>query len=134
MAVEALRVCRGCGLEAHTEQDLELFKKNVSLRHGRRNFCKKCANAEKRERTDNLILVFQARGINGLHCHFCGEEVTKFKGRDRDSLAIHSLDGDHENWDPQNKVPTHRGCHSRYHSTGESPQAELDVILGRITQ
>ncbi|KKK73143.1 hypothetical protein LCGC14_2896800, partial [marine sediment metagenome] len=31
----------------------------------------------------------------------------------------HSLDGDHENWDPDNKVPTHKGCTMSWHKTGE---------------
>lgn len=118
MAAQALRVCRGCGLEAHTEEELESFRKLKSGRHGRRNVCKRCYN-EERSGPPDFIVVFQARGVDGLRCHFCGEEVSKLNGRDKDSLAIHSLDGDHENWHPDNKVPSHRGCHSRHHSTGE---------------
>lgn len=52
-------------------------------------------------------------------CHFCGESITKKYGRDSESLDIHSLDGNHDNWDPDNKVPAHAGCHDSYHSTGE---------------
>lgn len=50
-----------------------------------------------------------------LLCHFCGNEVTKRKGLTSDSLIVHSLDGDHENWDPTNKVAAHHGCHMTYH-------------------
>jgi len=49
-------------------------------------------------------------------CFLCGEEITKLQGKDSNSLALHSLDGNHSNWDPDNKVPTHFGCHMRYHS------------------
>lgn len=37
-----LRVCRVCGLEAWTEEDLELFTKDPSCTHGRNNLCKLC--------------------------------------------------------------------------------------------
>lgn len=52
-------------------------------------------------------------------CHFCGEEITELYGRERDSLCFHSLDEDHDNWNPTNKVPAHKRCHDSYHSTGE---------------
>lgn len=48
------------------------------------------------------------------NCHFCGEEITKF-GRGGRSLLFHSLDYNHDNWVPENKIPTHRECHARYH-------------------
>lgn len=38
-----LRKCTECGLEAHTEQELDLFKPNKKSKHGRRNICKKCS-------------------------------------------------------------------------------------------
>lgn len=37
-----LRKCKDCGLEAHTEDALVLFKKNKSGKHGRENLCKPC--------------------------------------------------------------------------------------------
>ncbi len=49
-------------------------------------------------------------------CYFCGEQITKMSGMESKSLFIHSLDGDHGNWEPTNKVPTHHGCHARYHA------------------
>ena len=39
---EPLRTCIDCGLEAHTEADLELFVKRKSRKHGRENRCKSC--------------------------------------------------------------------------------------------
>ena len=46
-----LRKCRYCGLEAHTEEDLEQFHKSPKWRypHGRINLCKKCSNLYKRK-------------------------------------------------------------------------------------
>jgi|SaaInlStandDraft_4_1057021.scaffolds.fasta_scaffold119187_2 hypothetical protein len=40
-----LRKCRECGLEAHNEEELELFMKcNAKSRHGRKQLCKECNN------------------------------------------------------------------------------------------
>ena len=39
-----LRKCTVCGLEAHNEQELELFAKAKKSRYGRNNLCKKCKN------------------------------------------------------------------------------------------
>lgn len=49
-------------------------------------------------------------------CHFCGEEIVDKFGDDSRSLIFHSLDGNHESWDLNNKVPAHRGCHSKWHN------------------
>lgn len=51
-------------------------------------------------------------------CYFCGEEITMF-GIESDSLVFHSLDGDHSNWEPSNKVSCHNGCHKSFHHTGK---------------
>jgi len=52
-------------------------------------------------------------------CYFCSEPITKFEGRDTDSLLIHSIDLNHSNIAPENKVPSHYGCHSSFHHGGE---------------
>ena len=39
----ALRECRDCGLEAWTEEDLDLFRTSKTSRYGKGNLCKKCA-------------------------------------------------------------------------------------------
>jgi len=118
-----LRICQVCGFIAHTEEDLKLFMKRKTSLYGRQNLCKKCHNKkdkERRYRTTEFIEIFQERSPDGLiWCHFCEEEIKKLSGRHKDSLSIHSLDGDHENWKPENKVPVHGNCHSRYHQTGE---------------
>jgi len=48
MMSEYLRVCRVCGLEAWTEEDLEQFKKDKGSRYGRDTICKKCFNEQQR--------------------------------------------------------------------------------------
>ena len=39
-----LRVCLVCGLEAYTDEDLELFTKCKKSKYGRMNHCKKCTS------------------------------------------------------------------------------------------
>jgi len=51
-------------------------------------------------------------------CHFCGKPVIKKNGREADSLLFHSLDLNHDNWAPENKTPSHKGCHAKFHQTG----------------
>ncbi len=61
-------------------------------------------------------------------CHFCGEEITKF-GRESGSLCFHSLDGNHDNWEPSNKVPAHYGCHASFHVEGDKhPMKDPKVV------
>lgn len=44
----ALRTCRVCGLEAHNEEDLDLFRKRKQSPHERDTICKKCENEHQR--------------------------------------------------------------------------------------
>ena len=41
-----LRKCKHCGLEAHTENDLELFATSKNAKHNRMNRCKECHNKD----------------------------------------------------------------------------------------
>lgn len=41
-----LRRCKSCGLEAHNEEDLELFTKNKGTLYGRENTCRKCTTTK----------------------------------------------------------------------------------------
>ena len=129
-----LRVCRICGLEVDTEAELEPFVRNKPSAHGYLNLCKKChreAMKQRKYRTNEFVKIFRVRSPDGIiRCYFCGEEVTKLMGCDGDSLHIHSLDENHENWDPTNKVPTHVACHTRHHNIGErSPTWKGDKAL-----
>ena len=117
-----LRKCTFCGLEALTQEDLENFRKKPSSVHGRENVCKPCYNKRQRnhgyrqKRWHKLIEDFQ----KPIRCAHCGEEITDLEGtREPMALAIHSVDGNHENWEPLNKVPMHIKCHSSFHNAGE---------------
>ncbi len=62
-------------------------------------------------------------------CHFCGKQITKMDGVKSDSLIIHSLDGNHNNWDPTNKAPAHNGCHTSYHQKGKDVSEKTRDLL-----
>lgn len=47
--------------------------------------------------------------------YFCGDLIIK-RGLSGGCLAVHSLDGNHENWLPENKVSVHKKCHNNYHN------------------
>tara|TARA_R110000765_G_C18525580_1_gene558832 strand:+ start:53 stop:502 length:450 start_codon:yes stop_codon:yes gene_type:complete len=54
VATDALITCRICGLEAHIEEELELFHKKktnngILVPYGRENYCKNCRNKYNRK-------------------------------------------------------------------------------------
>jgi len=51
--IEPLRKCNSCGIEAHTEGNLEKFVYKKKLKHCRVNTCKECANKYNRDRRRN---------------------------------------------------------------------------------
>ena len=60
-----LRVCRKCGVEALTDNDLKLFKKAQKLPHGRETICKECYRISQRVPTKPYL----------RKCKFCGLEA-----------------------------------------------------------
>ena len=66
-------------------------------------------------------------------CCFGGKPITKFEGQYSDSIVIHSLDGNHNNWAPENKTPSHLGCHTKFHLTGvpKSVEARKKMSLAK---
>jgi len=50
--VDPLRICRKCGKEAHTEEELELFTIHKKRPHGRGTLCKECFNQWQNKRRD----------------------------------------------------------------------------------
>ena len=66
-------------------------------------------------------------GINA-ECFFCGEEITNFNGTAPDAVNIHSVDGDHDNWEKDNKVPVHHKCHLSYHGRNRSKESKAKQI------
>ena len=120
--MEVLRTCVFCGAEAHNEADLDKFRKKPQSVHGRENVCKPCYNIRQRnhgyrqKRWHKLVDGFP----KPVRCTHCGSLVLDLEGsRKPGGLAIHSVDGDHENWDPLNKEPMHVRCHSSFHNAGE---------------
>ena len=118
-----LRICKDCGLEAHTEEDLELFRFHRHRPHSKDNWCLDCFNEWQKEKEyvkkarakqkEEMIASFE----KPLKCFFCGGLITVMTGKTWKSFVGHSLDGNHNNFNPENKVPTHRGCHSSWHSS-----------------
>lgn len=91
------------------------------------------------EHPKNPEIEYRKRLIEGgedIFCHFCAKPIIKLNGLESESLVLHSLDGNHDNWDPDNKVPAHRGCHVKYHMSGkpktlEHRQKLRDVVTGK---
>lgn len=61
-------------------------------------------------------------------CYFCHEPIAS-SGRNRDGLAIHHLDGNHANDELTNLAPTHRRCHSQYHTMSRRVSEETKAKL-----
>lgn len=125
---KALRTCNVCGIQAFTVGDLEKFAGDKSDLYGKRTICKACYNKYQREkwsreyylryyRTKEQALI--EKFVYPIKCYFCGKPIIKPEERRDNSLVLHSLNGNHEDFDPSNKVLVHRVCHTRYHSTGE---------------
>lgn len=118
-----LRKCCRCGLEAYTKEDLDLFRYAPRKPHQRDTWCLNCYNTWQRPRHYQRVRRKKQKQemIDGfekpLKCFFCRKPVTVMTGKTWKSFVGHSLDGDHDNFDPDNKVPTHRGCHSSWHSS-----------------
>lgn len=79
----ALRKCGGCGLEATSEEELDLFKVNYGCKHNRENWCKDCRRkkdnpiAVKRHKENRIYKQLQAIERLGGCCSNCGLEATK---------------------------------------------------------
>lgn len=124
---DPLRICRVCGFKAFNKDDLEKFAKSSRDKYGRRNICKSCKKIVMRKYYGRYMHTNEKRQLRliknfqkPLICYFCGENILKLKGCDSDSLVFHSLDGNHDNWNPENKVPAHFACHESYHHKGKT--------------
>jgi hypothetical protein len=67
MGRDALRTCRGCGKEAHTLEELELFVTQKTGKHGRLNRCKECANEKQKKDWRNPSDPRKARQIERMY-------------------------------------------------------------------
>jgi hypothetical protein len=93
---QPLRKCRECGLEAHTEKDLDLFVKRSTHPYGRETLCKKCQNkrissyfADNRDKQRESNLKTNYGLTNEEYktmfeeqqgcCKICGKHQSEFK-------------------------------------------------------
>ena len=91
MGGNALRKCRHCGKEAHTEDELELFKKHSQCKHGRDNLCNVCTQVQNNKqpahkiktwKTDHQVRTryhctlaeYEERMASSSCCECCGKE------------------------------------------------------------
>jgi len=65
-------------------------------------------------------------------CYFCKGDITTF-GMKSESLCFHSLDGNHNNWDPENKIPAHKNCHLRYHNEGDKNASKRSEVREKMS-
>lgn len=70
------------------------------------------------QHTDRSGVMFRMFRPSPFICYFCGEPITVVRGLSSDAKVVHSLDGNHDNWDPDNKVLAHNGCHHTFHCKG----------------
>lgn len=124
--MSVLRKCRKCGLEAHSEDALVLFVSDSTYLFGRRPFCKQCKRQQyrvwylkRREEARERLERYRDQP-----CVFCGEPIGELTGLTDMALVLHSVDGNHDNWEKANKVPVHRRCHTIYHHS-KSPVTKL---------
>ena len=137
-----LKKCNTCGLEAKNIEELDLFVKYKNMLFGRRNMCKKCKNLYNNKKYvkgkfNNLYYRRKRLFLDSLPkpilCYFCREEIVKLDGQESESLHIHSLDGNHDNWDFKNKVAIHGKCHAKLHHLNkpESIETRKKMSLSR---
>ena len=60
-----------------------------------------------------------------LVCYYCGDKIN-LAGVSSESVVFHSLDGNHENWNPTNKVSLHRCCHPKMHNEKKKTRKIVD--------
>ena len=103
--MKPLRKCKFCGLEAHTEKDLELFVKDKKGKHGHVNTCKECAHHPNHKEVRNTV---KKRANYECAHKGTGEPC---KGR----LTIHHIDGNPHNNVSENLMYLCARHHHRQH-------------------
>ncbi len=82
-----LRKCNGCGLEAHTKEELELFAPDVTQPHGRKNKCHSCRKKQRRANglMSNYGITVEEYDIlldkQNNTCQICGTDTPGHRGR-----------------------------------------------------
>ena len=70
ITLEPLRKCKDCGLEAHTQDDLNLFAGARGSRFDKMNICQQCVKVRK-----NLIRKHKSKKPIDLICECCNNKV-----------------------------------------------------------
>lgn len=108
--MEALRKCRKCSKEAHTEEDLTLFIKGKDAKYGRSNLCTVCAKHKNRKweannrdkvnrrgkeaRARNKERAIEAKGGACVHCGI------QYDGTNSVIFDFHHLDPSEKEFNP----------------------------------
>jgi len=86
MSAVVLRKCRRCGLEAHTEEELNLFANDKQLKIGKSTICMKCKKEEQHKRYIPHPKLFPNCLLKCSKCGFEAhaiEELSLFPKQDR---------------------------------------------------
>lgn len=104
--MSSLRKCTVCGKEAHTEEDLELFRQSKQSKHGRENRCKEChSNNNKKypptKEQHKRWRVSSKYGISleeyetimqtATHCEICGSEDNLCYDHDHNTMKFRGV-------------------------------------------
>jgi len=104
--MSALRKCRECGLEAHTQADLELFKISKASKHGRSQVCRKCSSLKTMEHRKHTSYDYlrikrnnkiKALEYKGQQCEFCG---IAFNGYNEVIFDFHHINPEDKEYEP----------------------------------
>lgn len=127
---EPLRVCRVCGLEAWTEDDLEGFVKHSASSYGRENWCKECRRVFNRRRRRESVFFRDRRVYIGVNprlnvCSICGRSYPEELSRQTD---LH-----HQYYNPSNPlggvVELCISCHRMVHNLSRHPLSFTQELM-----
>ena len=124
-----MRKCRICGIEAHTDKELEKFVSNKNSPHNKAQLCKPCKrvltskeytdNPQKRiDQNKNFRQTKKVRGIEykGSKCAHCGLE---YNGQNACVFDFHHEDPTQKDFSPS----------SFRHKAWDSFKAEIDKCI-----
>jgi len=96
--MKPLRKCPLCGLEAHTQEDLELFQKCPTSKHGRGNRCKKCnsENSRKHHRTHREEILEKQKKYRETHPESERKRNRKYYETNREKILNHKNERNRE--------------------------------------
>ena len=110
MVLQSLRHCKDCSLEAWSENDLDLFSTDYTMKYNRANLCKKCDNDRGKQYRRNKPLK-QLDNYYKRKYNISYDEVQEMKEEQNNRCKIcDKLEGD---------TPLTRFVVDHCHTTGE---------------